>query len=166
MVFQVAAAMGNSPFAVLTAVVAPAMLTNASAVLSLATSNRLARVVDRHRAVVPQAAKLDRTHPDHAAWTAQLDRLEHRGQLLVRALRSIYLALGLFAAATLLAVFGGLGAFYGHHAAYDVIAMIALGAGGLAVTQLVASCVYMVRETQLAVQNLAAEAQLTRSGAR
>ncbi len=42
---------GSNPFAVLTAVVAPAILTNASSVLALGTSNRLARVVDRTRIV-------------------------------------------------------------------------------------------------------------------
>lgn len=37
--------LAGNPFAVLTAIVAPAILTNASSVLALATSNRLARVV-------------------------------------------------------------------------------------------------------------------------
>jgi hypothetical protein len=40
-------ALNDNPFAVLTAVVAPAILTNASSVLSLGTGNRIARVVDR-----------------------------------------------------------------------------------------------------------------------
>ena len=39
--------LGRSPFAVLTAIVGPAILTNASSVLCLGTSNRIARVVDR-----------------------------------------------------------------------------------------------------------------------
>ena len=41
----------ESPFAVLTAVVAPALLTNSSTVLVLGLGNRIARVVDRTRAV-------------------------------------------------------------------------------------------------------------------
>ena len=41
----------DNPFAVLTAIVAPAILTNACSVLSLGTSNRIARVVDRTRVV-------------------------------------------------------------------------------------------------------------------
>lgn len=151
---------GSSPFAVLTAVVAPAMLTNASAVLSLATSNRLARVVDRHRAVVPRVGALNKDHPDHAAWTVQMERLEQRAQFLVKALRSIYAALGLFAASTLLSVVGGLGAFYEQQVGYKVAALIALAAGAFAVFQLMMGSAYMVRETQLAVQNLATEAQL------
>ena len=46
-------AIGGNPFAVLTAIVAPAILTNASSVLALGTSNRLGRVVDRTRWSMP-----------------------------------------------------------------------------------------------------------------
>lgn len=158
MLFETASS--GSPFAVLTAVVAPAMLTNASAVLSLATSNRLARVVDRHRAVAPRLAALDRAQAEHGAWTQQIARLEQRAQFLVKALRSIYAALGLFAGSTLLSVIGGLGAFYQQHLGYKVAAAVALAAGALAVLELMMGSMYMVRETRLAVQNLTAEAQL------
>src|SRR5271165_3376471 len=50
-VFLQSAIVANNPFAVLTAIVAPAILTNASSVLALGTSNRLGRVVDRTRVV-------------------------------------------------------------------------------------------------------------------
>ena len=155
----------GSPFAVLTAVVAPAMLTNASAVLSLATSNRLARVVDRHRAVAPKAGTLGKEHPDYSAWALQIERLELRAEYLLKALRNIYAALGLFAVATLLSVVGGLGDFYGAEHLWRGIAIVALLAGGVAVMSLMLSCTYMVRETRLAVMNLAAEAQLVRERA-
>ena len=49
-------AVGGNPFAVLTAIVAPAILTNASSVLALGTSNRLGRVVDRTRVVASAMA--------------------------------------------------------------------------------------------------------------
>jgi len=38
-----------NPFAILSFIVAPAVLTNASSVLSMSTTNRLARAVDRAR---------------------------------------------------------------------------------------------------------------------
>ena len=47
------------PFSVLTVVVAPAVLTNASSVLALGTNNRLARVADRTHTVTAQLAKLE-----------------------------------------------------------------------------------------------------------
>ena len=47
------------PFSILTIVVAPAVLTNASSVLALGTNNRLARVADRSRAGIAQLSKLE-----------------------------------------------------------------------------------------------------------
>ena len=48
--------MASNPFAALTAIVAPAILTSASSVLALGTSNRLGRVVDRTRVVAGNVA--------------------------------------------------------------------------------------------------------------
>ncbi len=44
----------ENPFAILTFIAAPAILTNASSVLALQTSNRFARNVDRMRAIIKQ----------------------------------------------------------------------------------------------------------------
>lgn len=55
----------DSPFAVLTAVVAPAVLTNASSVLCLGTGNRLARVVDRTRVITAEISSLEPTSEDY-----------------------------------------------------------------------------------------------------
>jgi len=61
-------AFADNPFAVLTAVVAPAVLTNASSVLSLGTANRIGRIVDRTRILTAELRQLDRRdHPDGAA---------------------------------------------------------------------------------------------------
>ena len=49
----------TDPFSILTVVVAPAVLTNASSVLALGTNNRLARVADRSHIVTAQLAKLE-----------------------------------------------------------------------------------------------------------
>jgi uncharacterized protein DUF2721 len=84
----------SNPFAVLTAVVAPAILTNASSVLALGTSNRLARVVDRTRIVAAQMASFEPGTADHQMWAAQLTPLQVRAQLLVKAMRLFYAGLG------------------------------------------------------------------------
>ena len=57
---------GGNPFAVLTAVVAPAILTNACSVLALGTSNRLARVVDRTRVVARELAAIEPGGSSHS----------------------------------------------------------------------------------------------------
>lgn len=46
--------MDPNPFAILSLIVAPAILTNASSVLIMSTSNRLARTVDRARELSKQ----------------------------------------------------------------------------------------------------------------
>ena len=60
------------PFSILTVVVAPAVLTNASSVLALGTNNRLARVADRSHAVTAQLAKLEPSAREHEVSTAEL----------------------------------------------------------------------------------------------
>jgi hypothetical protein len=79
------------PFSILTVVVAPAVLTNASLVLALGTNNRLARVADRTHAVTTQLAKVEAGAKDREVWTAQIPLLQTRAQLLLRALRCFYL---------------------------------------------------------------------------
>src|SRR5690348_12426573 len=71
-------ALHENPFAVLTAVVAPAILTNACSVLSLGTANRMARVVDRTRVVIAARAALAAGSPDYREYSRQLDRLALR----------------------------------------------------------------------------------------
>src|SRR5207237_9799103 len=76
----------DSPFAVLTLIAAPAVFTNASSVLSLGTGNRLARVVDRTRALVKDLHGAELDPATRNLWVSHLDRLKTRGSLLVRAL--------------------------------------------------------------------------------
>src|SRR3981189_693794 len=106
---QYGATAAGNPFAVLTAVVAPAILTNACSVLALGTSNRLARggerargagrgvAAGRPRVVARELAAIGPSDSHYKSWVAQLDGLQVRTRLLVKALRVIYGSLGLFA---------------------------------------------------------------------
>lgn len=152
------AAFTDNPFAVLTAVVAPAVLTNACSVLSLGTGNRIARVVDRTRVVSARFATLAPGNAEHDALMRQLERLRVRAHLLVRALRLFYAALGSFASAALISVIGSALAVFDQNVAFHVAAVIGLAAGTLAVTALVIGCTLMVRETKLALQTMTEEA--------
>ena len=155
---QISSTIGN-PFGVLTAVVAPAILTNASSILALGTGNRLARVVDRTRVVAGQMAGLEAASTDYLALHAQLDRLEVRARLLLKALRMFYSALGLFAAAALVSVGGSITAYYHQQLLlFELAAGLAVLTGASAVMGLASECVLMVRETQFAVHNLKQEA--------
>jgi Protein of unknown function (DUF2721) len=147
------------PFSILTVVVAPAVLTNASSVLALGTNNRLARVADRTHAVTAQLAKLDPGASDHELSTAVLAALQTRAQLLLRALRCFYLGLGLFASSALISIAGSIVVYYGLPSAFQIAAGIGVVCGASAVIALVCGCVLMIRETQLAVKGLAYEAK-------
>jgi uncharacterized protein DUF2721 len=146
----------TDPFSILTVVVAPAVLTNASSVLALGTNNRLARVADRAHTVTAQLAGAR----DHEVLAAELGALQTRAQLLLRALRCFYLGLGLFASSALISIAGSIVVYYGWPSAFQIAAGIGVACGASAVIALVCGCVLMIRETQLAVQGLAYEAKL------
>jgi hypothetical protein len=150
-----------NPFAALTAVAGPAVLTNACSVLALGTSNRLARVVDRTRVVTRELADQKPGTKEYETLARQRTRLAVRSHLLLRALRAIYAALGGFASAALLMVVGSaLAAFHQPGEVYEVVAGVGLLVGIGAVIGLVYGCGQMVRETRLAVEYLEEESPI------
>jgi hypothetical protein len=155
---------GDNPFAVLTLIAAPAVFTNASSVLALGTGNRLARVVDRTR----DLGKGLRTaqHDDkeiEQMWHNQLDRLEKRGGLLVRAIGFFYTSIGAFAAASLVSILGASLAGSRYNLPFEVISGISFAVGVVGFVGLSTGCALLVRETRLALQSHFEEAKLIRS---
>ncbi|MEO7718106.1 MAG: DUF2721 domain-containing protein [Capsulimonas sp.] len=167
------ATFADNPFTLLSLIAAPAVLTNASSVLALGTSNRFARAIDRARALSAQLESQkpdDPNHPD-AEWKAeqmalrfrQLGRVERRSILLLNALTSFYSSLGSFAAASLVSLLGaGIAATGRHDLAIHILLGIALVAGFWGVGGLVYGTFLLVRETRLAVANLKEEAAVVR----
>jgi hypothetical protein len=149
-----------NPLAALTAVAGPAVLTNACSVLALGTSNRLARVVDRTRNVSRELQSHPVGSPERELWTRQHQRLATRTQLLLRALRCFYTALGAFAAAALTLGLGSVVGANEYPRLFWFFATVAFVIGGAAVAVLGYGCVQVVRETGLAVQNLSEEAKV------
>src|SRR5438045_6572472 len=98
---------GHSPFAVLTFIAAPAVLTNASSVLAMSTINRMLRTRDRMRELFDQSERSKPVDDEgRAVLMEQVNRVENQAVLLLRALKAIYVALGAFAAATLVTLLG------------------------------------------------------------
>ena len=141
-----------SPFAALTLIVAPAILTNACSVLILSTSNRLGRAVDRARQL---AQEIERTEDltDHVSMRRlrELYTTETRTLLLLRAMRSCYVALSGFALAALVSLLGAVWVHAGSAPLSVPLEVLALVAGGVAVSALIHAAVTLVRDTQLAV---------------
>ena len=153
----------SNPFAALTVIVAPAILTNASSVLCMGTANRIARVVDRTRHVAAEMADIaDQTSEPFKLRVSQLDRLRVRANILFWALRFMYASLGLFAAAALVAVVGSVMFYYGLQIAFEMVAVAGMAIFVCAVLGLVSGCVLMVREVQMALASIAEEALLAR----
>jgi hypothetical protein len=153
------ASFNDNPFAALTIVVAPAILTSATSTLCLGTNNRLGRVVDRTRVVSAQLAHLAPNGQNRAMCQRQLEALEVRWTLVLRALRFFYISLGSFAAAALMSLFGSLFTVSALRGGFTAIALLGLLSGTLGVAGLVAGCAMMMQETRLAIQNLAEEVQ-------
>jgi len=154
---------GANPFTVLTLIAAPAVLTNASSVLALGTSNRLARVVDRARELTAKLQGIDETSDSlDLMQVRQLDRVERRALLLVKALLAFYLALGSFAAASLISLIGASVASSAPHYLFRVVLGVSLTVGVGAVSALVAGCTLLVRDSHLAVLSISEEAKLAR----
>ena len=145
--------MDQNPFAVLSLIVAPAILTNASSVLIMSTSNRLARAVDRARELSKQLeAAANFSAPDDQRRLRELRASETRTLMLLDGLRKFYVALGGFSSATLFSLLGAVLAPL--QVGYTIHALVVTGvmAGVLAVGALVLGSFTLLRETRIAVQ--------------
>jgi hypothetical protein len=140
-------AIPENPLSILTIIVAPAILTNASSILINGTSVRFARVVDRFRnlqAALPEASSAGRES------AVREQRVAGRRALrLVRALTAFYLALGAFALTTFLSLAGAM-LSEGGLAASRATMIAAVVAGGVGVGGLIAGASFLVSEVWLA----------------
>jgi hypothetical protein len=147
--------MPPNPFAALSLIVAPAVLTNASSVLIMSTSNRLARATDRAREYTD---RLELPGADRTAAAPmemrELDAALIRALMLIRALRFFYGALGGFASAAFLSLVGAALVSTTPGAFTSTLEVVALTVGMLAVGSLVAGAFLLVRETRVAVDVL------------
>lgn len=141
----------SNPFAALSLIVAPAILTNACSVLILSTSNRFARAVDRARELAREIEGTEELSDTVATRRLrELSTTETRSLLLLRAMRSGYIALSGFASAALISLLGAV-LQAGSSLLLVSLEALALIAGAVAVGALIHASVALVRETQLAV---------------
>ncbi|HEV3263719.1 MAG TPA: DUF2721 domain-containing protein [Gemmataceae bacterium] len=151
---------GANPFGMLTFIVAPAILTNASSVMALGTSNRFARAIDRARALSAQVeGKESDSDPEIALGIRQLRVAERRALLLVRALTAFYLAVGSFAAASLISLLGAV-FFVAHSEVLHLVTLVVAFCAGVAgVGGLATGSGLLVWETRMALRILREETE-------
>ncbi|HZZ72453.1 MAG TPA: DUF2721 domain-containing protein [Pirellulales bacterium] len=149
-----------NPLSLLTFIAAPAVLTNASSVMALGTSNRFARAIDRTRTLAAQVyAKPQGTDAEAELHRRQLRVAERRAQLLVRALTAFYLAVGSFAASSLVSLIGAM--FFLAHLEFLHLAALAAAflAGVTGVGGVVAGSGLLVLESRLTLRILQEETE-------
>jgi len=147
----------SNPFQLLTFIVAPALLTNSSSLLSLSTSNRFARVVDRSRQLY------DKLRQPELLMPSEIKFFNHqRSLLLVRALTWFYLAIGTFAASAFTSLLGATGTYFQYGLLTHVSVDIALLVGATGVISLVCGTGLLVWEMWLAEIFLRSEIQLAK----
>jgi hypothetical protein len=156
----------SNPLGILTFIVAPAILTNASSIMALGTSNRFARAIDRARSLLAEAERhKGDADPDAAAAlrVRQLLTAERRVLLLVRALTAFYISVGCFAAASLVSLFAAVLFIAEQETLRQVTLSIAFLAGIAGVGGLVAGSGVLVLETRMALRILKDEATVVQS---
>ena len=150
----------HSPFAVLTFIVAPAILTNATSVLAMSTINRMLRTRERMHELYAESEGAAQSRRED--FIEQVNRVERQAVLLLSAMRWIYLALGSFAAASLVTLLGALSGAGGSSAIVNLIIGAGLLLGLAGVAGLVGGSVRLFHATQLSLVNIREEAALIR----
>lgn len=158
--------MDPNPFAVLSLIVAPAILTNATSLLIMSTSNRLARGVDRARELSKQLEETTEFSSGEAQRRLkELAAAEERTLHLLNSLRSFYVALGAFASSAFVSLLGAVFAPIELHVLVIPLEIAAVIAGVIAVGAMVHGTVLLLRETRIAVQVISDRANSVRARA-
>lgn len=144
--------LATNPLSILTFIVAPAILTNASSIMTLGTSNRFARAIDRARSLSAEIQVSGTIEtPAIALRRRQLRYAERRALILVRALTAFYVSVGSFGAASLISLLAAAFSVLHHDLGRQVTLTIGLGAGVAGVGGLVTGSGLLVWETRMAL---------------
>jgi hypothetical protein len=146
----------ESAFQLLTFIAAPALLTNASSVLILSTSNRFARAVDRARMLAARDAG--------TVEADDIDRVIRRALTLNRALTAFYVAVSSFAVGTFSELLGGGIASLGKTEIAPAITQFGLLVATIGTIAIATGAAFLVVETWDAFSGLRGEARAIRAG--
>jgi hypothetical protein len=151
----------NNPFAILTFIAAPAILTNASTVLAMSTTSRMLRARELMHALYTESEAAAKSHD--GAFLTRMHRAERQAILLLRALGWIYSAVGAFATAALVTLLGAATDELGDHTLMYAAMPVSLILGLAGVAGIVGGCVSLLRATQLSLLNTRDEAAAIRA---
>jgi Protein of unknown function (DUF2721) len=148
----------TNPFAILTFISAPAVLTNASCVLLFGTGNRYGRAIDRMHELsdmVESGANL--LEDELPLRIRQLEAGETRTLLIVRALTCFYTAVAGFVASTLVSLIGAVLVSMRIERGVSFSFAVAFLAGVVGVFSMMTGAVMLARETTFSFRVLREE---------
>lgn len=149
----------TNPFAILTFISAPAVLTNASCVLLFGTGNRYGRAIDPvHELAEVIERNVELEEGEMHLRVRQLEAAETRTLLIVRAaLTCFYTAVAGFVASTLVSLVGAVLVSAKIESAVAFSFALAFLAGTLGVFAMIAGAVMLARETRFSFRVLRQE---------
>jgi hypothetical protein len=147
--------MPSNPFAILTFISAPAVLTNASCVLLFGTGNRYGRAVDRVHELADSI--LGAESEETSFRIRQLGSAERRTLLIVQALTCFYTAVAAFVFSTLVSLVGAVLVSMQTSPIVSVTFVIAFVAGAIGVLAMIGGALMLVRETRFSFAMLREE---------
>jgi hypothetical protein len=137
----------TNPFAVLTFISAPAVLTNASCVLLFGTGNRYGRAIDRVHELAESTANPAIDAAELHLRARQLEAGETRAALIVRALTCFYTAVAGFVASTLISLVGAMLIAVAAVPGIGIVLGLAFVAGSVGVFAMILGSAMLARET-------------------
>ena len=151
----------QNPFAVMTFIVAPAVLTNATSVLAMSTTTRMLRTRERMHQLFEESERGTIAH--ETRFIGQVNRVERQALLLLNALHWIYVAIGAFAATTLVTLLGAFAGQLDDELLLRIITGAALLLGFIGVSGMIGGCLNLFHATRLSLVNIREEAELIRA---
>ncbi|MCK6596891.1 MAG: DUF2721 domain-containing protein [Bdellovibrionaceae bacterium] len=153
--------MSQNPFAIITIIAAPAILTNASSILGLSTGNRLMKCLDT---ISTLERKIGEKHHEQniKVFEQQLALSHKQSRHFLRALRSSYVSLGAFAFSCFLALLGSALLLVVTVNIIEPLAVISLFVGGAGVLGLVWSSFELFLASQITVRIMEKNYSLTK----
>ena len=148
----------TNPFAILTFISAPAVLTNASCVILFGTSNRYGRAIDRvHELADVVERNASQDEEELRLRIRQLAAAERRTLLIVRALTCFYSAVAGFEASTLVSLIGAALVSTGIRDGVGFSFALAFLTGSFGVLTMITGAIMLARETRFSFQVLREE---------
>lgn len=141
--------MAQNPFAIITIIGAPAILTNASSILGLSTGTRLMKCLETLGTLEKKIEDPAVSEGAREIYLTQSQLSYRQSRNFLRALRASYTSLAAFAFSCFVALFGSVLILFGFQSMAQILAVLSLISGSAGVLGLVWSSLELIVASQL-----------------